>query len=183
MDGSQDLKSTSATSESLTHQSTRDEWVAYMRACLVRNGRAQDAEQGTRQTYGRRLSLSCQQSDPGLFSLKMYPDLSRGIPLSEQIWDESDTPLVVRSSPTLPEWARHTLAHATGPLPAPTATANQWCPSMRKHPGCKRLQILFPGGAHPRIWEWMMAFPIGWTGLRLRATVKSRSKRRVPGAS
>ena len=53
-------------------------------------------------------------------------------------------------------------------LPRPTATANQLCVSMRKHPSCKNLQDLVGrtgGGPHPELWEWLMGFPIGWTDL------------------
>lgn len=48
-------------------------------------------------------------------------------------------------------------------LPTPTATANQWAPSMRKHPSCRNLQGLV--GKSPEVFEWLMGFPPGWTDI------------------
>ena len=49
----------------------------------------------------------------------------------------------------------------------PTATANQLAPSMKKWPGCRRLQEIAGTGGfpHPNLYEWMMGFPTGWTDL------------------
>jgi hypothetical protein len=65
----------------------------------------------------------------------------------------------------LPSWAHHILGADVGPLPTPTATANQFCKSMQKHPACRRIVKLF-GKLTPEIFEWMMGWPIGWTDLR-----------------
>lgn len=67
-------------------------------------------------------------------------------------------------------WMRETLGLPTrvpesSLWPTPTATANQLCPSMLKHPGCARLQKLAGTGGKPspELFEWMMGFPEGWT--------------------
>lgn len=70
-----------------------------------------------------------------------------------------------------------------GYLPTPTATANQLCPSMMKHAGCRALAFmptptanrwsglqshgrnLILGRMNPRYVEWMMGFPHGWVDL------------------
>jgi hypothetical protein len=46
--------------------------------------------------------------------------------------------------------------------PTPTRTANHDAPSMRKWPSHKAVQDE-AGGTTPRLWEWMMDFPDGWT--------------------
>lgn len=65
---------------------------------------------------------------------------------------------------------RWTLHHAADDMnaaglslwPTPTRTANHDAPSMRKWPSHKAVQDE-AGGTTPRLWEWMMDFPIGWT--------------------
>src|SRR6185312_6930447 len=72
-----------------------------------------------------------------------------------------------------PTWAAQILVHGSGWLPRPTRTANQCSPSMMKHPGCRNLLALAPGGVlTPALWEWQMGWPIGWTGLQPLETVK-----------
>jgi len=79
-------------------------------------------------------------------------------------------------------------------LATPTATANQLCPSMQKHPGCRAMwptpaatdhkgssrpgqrrgQLTDPnmgaikdgGQLNPTWVEWLMGFPLGWTDLK-----------------
>ena len=50
-------------------------------------------------------------------------------------------------------------------LPRLTRKANQLSPSMRKWPGCRRLQewIGTGGCPSPELAEWLMGFPRGWT--------------------
>ena len=48
--------------------------------------------------------------------------------------------------------------------PTPTATANHDAPSMRKWPAYRQYQDAV-GRTTPRLWEWMMGFPAGWTRL------------------
>jgi hypothetical protein len=49
--------------------------------------------------------------------------------------------------------------------PTPTAKANHDSPSMRKWPAYRHYQDE-AGKTTPRLWEWMMGYPYGWTGLK-----------------
>lgn len=74
-----------------------------------------------------------------------------------------------------------TLAHRisvkdSGLLPTPTTMGNQLAPSMMKHPGCRRLSEMAggPGGmVSPKMYEWQMGFPEGWTDLSNSETQSS----------
>lgn len=85
----------------------------------------------------------------------------------------SDTPLVVHSTCHLPEWVRRIIGPGYGSLPTPTTMANQWCPSMQKHAGCRNLTRVL-GKPTPRSYRWLMGWPIGgkWS---VQATGKSPS--------
>ena len=48
--------------------------------------------------------------------------------------------------------------------PTPTAKANHDAPSMRKWPAYASYQNAVKRTT-PRLWEWMMGFPAGWTRL------------------
>jgi hypothetical protein len=75
-----------------------------------------------------------------------------------------DTKLPIQLSWLPPAWAHPILGKGTGALLAtPTKAKNQHYPSMKKHPGCKRLQDLF-GTLTPEIYEWLMGWPAKWTG-------------------
>ena len=61
-------------------------------------------------------------------------------------------------------------------LATPTATANQLCPSMAKHPGCVAWQAIHPTGPlRPSFVEWMMGFPYEWTACTDSETQSSLS--------
>lgn len=181
MDGFQGYESTRAISEISTHPSTRDAWILSMRASLALIGQALDEGPETLQICGLTHSESSMRFGPRLSFSRMSPASQQSTPLFDQIWRDSDIPYRVPSSPQLPGWVLLSLGPDTGPLPAPTAKANQWAASMRKWATCRRLQHVFPFGAHPRIWEWMMAWPLGWTALRRPETAKCRSKPRSRG--
>ena len=74
-----------------------------------------------------------------------------------------------RTSPSLcppPQWVQAILGTESGYLHTPTAAANMAAPSMQKHAGCRRFVKVFgPGKPTPATFEWMMGWPIGWTGL------------------
>lgn len=80
-------------------------------------------------------------------------------------------------------WVRHSHGKGCSWLPTPTATMNQLAPSMRKHPGCVRMQSILGTGGSPGV-EWMekmMGFPVGWTALPPSATRSSRKSRKSLG--
>jgi hypothetical protein len=68
----------------------------------------------------------------------------------------------------LPTLAPLTEEIESGLLPTPTTKANQLAPSMMKHSGCRRLAQLANGQSglvSPKMYEWMMGYPMGWTDL------------------
>lgn len=81
----------------------------------------------------------------------------------------------------LPHLVPRTSATGRGYLATPTATANQLCPSMMKHPGCRKMASLEFGKQkiHPWEWEWLMGFPIEWTALEPLATHRFQSWRQL----
>ena len=81
----------------------------------------------------------------------------------------------------LPPLAPLTDATAFGLLPAPTTMANQLAKSMQKHQGCRLLSQMaggVGGMVSPRMYEWMMGFPTGWTELERWATPSSRKSQK-----
>lgn len=69
-------------------------------------------------------------------------------------------------------------ARAGGFLATPTCAANQTAPSMQKHQSCRAYVATF--GANPispRHYEFLMGWPIGWTGTEPLAMGKYRSWR------
>lgn len=73
----------------------------------------------------------------------------------------------------LPPLAPLTDATASGLLPTPTTMANQLAKSMQKHRGCRLLSQMaggIGGMVSPRMYEWMMGFPMEWTELEHWAT-------------
>lgn len=87
-----------------------------------------------------------------------------GPPSNAQHWSCAGSVMTVSWSEHQPRaWARRTGENAGGWLPTPTATANMFAPSMRKHPSCLRLQSLCGTDHRGLIWEWLMGWPLGWT--------------------
>ncbi len=65
------------------------------------------------------------------------------------------------------DWVPHTDDLAIGYLPTLTTRNNQLSPSMMKWPAYRRLALVAGEKLHLGIsfWEWMMGWPVGWTGL------------------
>jgi hypothetical protein len=82
-----------------------------------------------------------------------------------------------------------TLIEAVSARAFPTPSSNDWKGSARG--GQRRGQLTDPdmqaipaGGKLSPVWvEWLMGWPLGWTGLKRSATAKSASRKRSPGAS
>ena len=68
-----------------------------------------------------------------------------------------------------------------GYVATPTATANQWSPSMKKHPGCSALAKMFGPGMKCGAFEFLMGWPAGWTDLGPLEMVKFQSWLRLHG--
>jgi len=74
-----------------------------------------------------------------------------------------------------PLWVRRIVDYDGGWLPTPTAKANHDAPSMTKWPAYASYQRWLGGRrTSPRLWEWMMGWPIGWTALEPLETGRCR---------
>lgn len=68
---------------------------------------------------------------------------------------------------------------ASSGWPTPTWKANHDAPSMRKWPAYDRYQRDVTR-TQPRLWEWMMSFPDGWTDC---VSLEMQSRRSLPSSS
>lgn len=120
--------------------------VAPLMSCLVGSRVSPSARQvnakglRTTETCGPIPSESYARYDRDSSSWKMCPDLFGSTsPASWETWPRQGT---IRNGVC---WERetlelHTSASGSGSwLATPTATANQLCPSMKKHPGCRNM--------------------------------------------
>lgn len=71
-------------------------------------------------------------------------------------------------------WALTTFGSGIGYLHTPTHTANYACRSMQKWPNCREYVRVF-GKPTPTNHEWLMGWPIGWTGLQPLGTDRFRA--------
>ena len=70
---------------------------------------------------------------------------------------------------------------ASGLLPTPTTMGNQLAKSMQKHQGCRLLSKMAGGTGgmvSPKMYEWMMGYPTGWTELKPSEMPLSRKSRK-----
>ena len=186
MDGSRNCTLTTSTSAHLTLEDGPEKWIACMRGFLARAGLAPDVHAAIRPTIGPRPCASWGNAAQDMFFSSQFPPSPENTRDSRAICALSVTRLATTSSPTPPLWALRILGADIGPLATPTRTANQCSKSMRKHPGCRRLQTVADGKLTPQLYEWMMGWPINWTrasGCKHAATAKSRSKPQPLGES
>ena len=119
-----------------------------------------------RRTCGRRFADAWRESLPDGWSprtsqLSLLPPQPATLPS----WATRRARLRCR-----PAWlVRLTTARGGSWLPTPTSTANHDAPSMRKWPAYRIYQE-WCGRTSPRLWEWMMGFPAGWTASRRSGT-------------
>jgi hypothetical protein len=115
-----------------------------------------------RTTFGRRCGESWQMSLLGTFLPKTSAELrltKRPMTLSRWVTKPKHLPYPRRT------WVLTTFGHDTGYLHTPTTIANFCAPSMQKHPSCREWVKTF-GKVTPLNYEWLMGWPLGWTGLR-----------------
>lgn len=131
------------------------------------------------ETYGQNSGAWSQSSDPIGYLLRTSL--------------ESDmtalTGCVVISNPSVTESGRSiwtlryrrdsVAAFDSSGWPTPTETANHDAPSMRKWPAYASYQGAVRRTT-PRLWEWMMDFPDGWTACMHSGT---QSRQRSPSSS
>lgn len=79
-------------------------------------------------------------------------------------------------------WVLTTYGRGTGFVHTPTHTANYASPSMQKWPNCREFVRVF-GKPSPTNHEWLMGWPIGWTGLKPLETARFQSWLQQHGAS
>ena len=129
-------------------------------------------EETTPRIFGLRCSESCSRCAHG----SCLGRTSRDHQLSGRPRSSSLTGGVVRLQRyPPPHWVRRILGRDGGYLATPTATANQWCPSMQKHPGCRGLARAFGPSQKTTAFEFLMGWPIGWTDLKPLETGRSRN--------
>lgn len=132
-------------------------------------------EETTQKTSGLNSSESCSSADRvgSLLRMSLESDMTaltgcavisrkRVTPAGRSIW-------------TLRYRRDNVAGIASSGWPTPTAKANHDSPSMRKWPAYARYQSAVKR-TFPRLWEWMMTFPDGWTDCVSLAT-RSRSMR------
>lgn len=100
---------------------------------------------------------------------------SPGSENSSTVWD---TVVRLCSKREPPTWVPRTKGNGYSYLPTPTATANQTASSMMKWPACRLLMHLF-GNITPRLYEWLMGWPEGWTDSPPVGTAWSRWLQRM----
>lgn len=79
-------------------------------------------------------------------------------------------------------WVLTTFGADIGYLHTPTATANYSAPSMQKWPNCRAFVKVF-GQPTPESHEYLMDWPIGWSGLKPLETAKWQSWLSLHGGS
>ena len=131
---------------------------------------AQHLEDGLWLTIsGRKCGGSWQMSLPGTYLPKTWPgERLTPQPTTLKRW-------VTRSGAvSYPRrtWVQTTFGPGIGYLHTPTTMANFCAPSMQKHPGCRAWRQVF-GAVSPGAFEYLMAWPEGWTDLSPLETGKS----------
>ncbi len=113
----------------------------------------------SRRIYGPKCDGSFSKSDPFGSLLRTSIALTMSVP--HENWNSLISPSG-RLRWTLHHAAEDMSAAGLSLWPTPTRTANHDAPSMRKWPSHRAVQDE-AGGTSPRLWEWMMGFPDGWT--------------------
>lgn len=126
-------------------------------------------EETLRTISGRKCDGSWQMSLPGTY----LPRTSIDAQLTERQttlrrWaTPSDAPSFQRRT-----WVLTTFGEGIGYVHTPTCTANYSAPSMMKWPSARAFVQVF-GKPTPTNHEWLMGWPIGWSGLSPLETAKS----------
>ena len=127
-------------------------------------------EEKRRPIFHKRLSASLERSCPDLYLLKMSAERQSTFSRKELInWVTKSGRF---SFPRL-TWVLTTKGEGFGLLHTPTTKANYAADSMMKWQCCRLFVQVF-GKPSPTNQEWLMGWPIGWTGLSPLATDKFR---------
>jgi hypothetical protein len=115
-----------------------------------------------RTTYGRKCGESWQRQLPGTYlprTLQKRPLTARQTILKRWV----TRPIALCSARTT--WERRMREIGSGYVHTPTTKANYAAPSMQKWPACREFVRRF-GKPHPMDHEYLMGWPIGWSGLK-----------------
>lgn len=141
--GSQACTCGKETSDCLIHPSTREKWIAFMRASLAQTLALPENKQALAQ---KRAVASTAKPSGSLLSFDPTTCTWRTLQTSFLSDSEPFSPTFPRSGMTrngyvyeLPTVGRLTNAIDGGFLATPTATSNQLSPSMMKHKSCRLL--------------------------------------------
>lgn len=130
-------------------------------------------------TSARQVAGTCGQNGSGSSALdglkscleNRLPKPMIGSLRSPMTWKARDTKSGLRIFRLAPS-GRITSGSEFGWLATPTATANQDCPSMQKHPGCRGVVV------SPEEWCRRMGYPAEWLECAPLETPSSRRSRR-----
>lgn len=111
---------------------------------------------------------TCDDSSPRSGPPTSSPRMSNELPSREPPVNSTHSVIRVHIPvPPLPMWVASMAVEGGGLLPTPTAKANHDARSMSKWPAYKTYHAWLHGRkTSPELWEWMMAWPIGWTDSR-----------------
>jgi hypothetical protein len=131
-----------------------------------------------RMTSGRKCDGSWQMSLPGTYSPRTSSgEQSTPQPTTSRRWATKPAALPFPRK----TWVQTTFGPGIGYVHTPTATANFAAPSMQKWPSCRAFVRAF-GRPSTMALEWLMGWPIGWTGLQPLETDKFQQWLRSHGA-
>jgi len=134
-------------------------WTSFLRATRAKGFQPRPVVGPPTPTCGPRFCRWWRALSLDLYSSKMLT--KRPGPWCDKTWNDEATELGwVSFARGITE--RRITGNAPSYLPTPTATCNQWAPSMQKHPACRRLVSLSPTPTETLL-EWMMGLPEGWT--------------------
>ena len=189
MDGSPNCECGKAMFEHSTLPTTPESWTAFMRDSLAKILAQQESKLDLAKAHAAACTgRSCESLaifDPDTCSWKTsQQSLVKGSERFTQTWPRSvmSSGQSVYALPMLAQITTATdggVSHVDRMYPTPTAhdAKKGAYPSeyKRKTPG---IAVLVGGPVNPLHQEWLMGWPIGWTGLKPSVTDKFRSKQR-----
>lgn len=145
----------------LTQDRGEEEPMPYAGGSHVNDSAQQQQETIRLKTTGRKCCVLLKKQIQPSFLPKMFLEQRLKSPRKiYDLWVSLRKPLPYQRQ----TWVQTTLGKDIGFLATPTATANQDCPSMMKHAGCRTLVMAF-GVITGEVFEWLMGWPQQWTAL------------------
>lgn len=167
------------TFEPLTDDLGGDLLTWFLEASLAKRSALRQEGETTPKTCGPRCDESCQRST-------LDASLQRTSPKEPLTKQQMTLKRWVTRSGQFPfpreTWVETTFGPGFGYLHTPTCAGNYCAPSMQKHHCARAFRQVF-GSVTPESHEYLMGWPIGWTGLKPLVTDKSQSLQPMRGAA